>query len=447
MTPWQQTFENSQFVGKIDQILETLKATPVKGLDAQQVEQFARLDKALRFIRGRLKSVDPELLSQASINNLGSWLANISNQLQTFSSSRSFGYIQNANTNADQILDVVRAFRITAKDSEHAAGAATTAFRDKALEEIEHVRKGREAVDSDVAAQKDEIAKIRADLTETKRTIEQQKSRLDQSIATFQKQFSDSEANRAKEFTAAVSKVSEEVAKEISDFKTKFEKEVTDRKAKSDEYFEFLQQRKKQVNEIFGAIGSASLAGHFKNTADKQEKAANRLRLLALVLMLGTVSVAIISFYHTLSQTAPDLRLFGFRLATSLVLLIPAPYAARESAKHRAREGRLRKSDLELASIDAYLALLPEAKRNELKEKLTDKFFGQAEPIEKDEPVTGHALLNLLENRYQESNRSKIAKSGELHLGLMVTVRGKIHEETRTSRGACPLFVTSLEAQ
>src|SRR5438270_9795424 len=96
-------------------------------------------------------------------------------------------------------------------------------------------------------------------------------------------------------------------------------------------------------------------------------------------------------------QPAPDWRLFTFRFATSVVLLIPALYAARESAKHRAREGRLRKSHLELASIDAYLALLPEDKRNELKEKLTEKFFGQAEPVEKDEMVTGHALLNVIE--------------------------------------------------
>src|SRR5205085_9319556 len=107
------------------------------------------------------------------------------------------------------------------------------------------------------------------------------------------------------EFTAAVTKVSEEVGERISEFKTRFEKDVTDRKAKTEEYLEFLEQRQKQVNEIFGAIGSASLAGHFKKTADKQETEANRFRLLALFLMLGTVSIAIVSFYHTLSQTAP----------------------------------------------------------------------------------------------------------------------------------------------
>ena len=185
---------------------------------------------------------------------------------------------------------------------------------------------------------------------------------------------------------------------QVTQFKEQFEEDVDKRKAQSGEHLAFLKEREKQVNEIFGAIGSASLAGHFKRTADEQDAPPNRYRLIALGLMLGTVAIAVITFYHTLRQAAPDWKLFGFRLATSLVLLIPALYAARESAKHRAREARLRKSHLELASIDAYLILLPEEKRSEIKEKLTEKFFGQAEPVEKDlEMVTGHALLNVIE--------------------------------------------------
>ena len=397
MTPWQHAFENHQFAQKLDGILASLDGASLEGLDAAQVEQFARLVKALKFIRARLKSIDPELVSQTSLNNIGGWITNVVTQVQNFSSSRSFGHIQSANTTVDSVLDLARAFRTTARDHEQVVASATSSFRDKAIEEIQRVRAEREGTETELAQQNEGIAKIRTALAESNRVIEQQKGRVDQSIAEFQKQFSGAEANRSKEFTSAVTKVSEQVTKQIAEFKEQFEQDVKDRKARGDEHLSFLKDREKQVNEIFGAIGSASLAGHFKKTADEQEKTANRYRLFALVLMVCMVGIAAITFYHTLQQHTPDWRLFGFRLATSLVLLIPALYAARESSKHRAREARLRKSHLELASIDAYLALLPEDKRNELKEKLTEKFFGQAEPVETDEAVTGHALLNVIE--------------------------------------------------
>jgi hypothetical protein len=381
----------------LDNVLAALDAVSLEGLDAAQVEQYSRLIKALKFIRARLKSIDPELVSQPSLSNIGGWITNIANHIQNFSSSQSFGHIQNANTSADSILDVVRAFRTTSRDHEQVVASATTTFRDKAIEEIQRVRAERESTETELAAQKQEIAKIRTALVESNRVIEQQKGRVDQSIAEFQKQFSDAEANRSKEFTSAVAKMTEQVTKQVAEFKGQFEQDVKDRKARGDEHLNFLKDREKQVNEIFGAIGSATLAGHFKKTADEQETTADRYRAIALILMICMVGIAAITFYHTLHQQTPDWKLFTFRLTTSLVLLIPALYAARESAKHRTREGRLRKSHLELASIDAYLALLPEEKRNELKEKLTEKFFGQGEPLEADETVTGHALLNIIE--------------------------------------------------
>ena len=87
MTPWRQTFENQQFVPKLDSVLAILDGVSLEGLDAAQVEQYGRLIKALKFIRARLKSIDPELVSQTSLNNIGGWITNIASHIQSFSSS------------------------------------------------------------------------------------------------------------------------------------------------------------------------------------------------------------------------------------------------------------------------------------------------------------------------------------------------------------------------
>jgi len=124
--------------------------------------------------------------------------------------------------------------------------------------------------------------------------------------------------------------------------------------------------------------------------------AANRLRWLALLLMLAMIAIGGLAFYHSLNHPEIDWRLFAFRLGTTIVIAVPAFYAAQESARHRERERQNRKLHIELASIAAYLVLLPEAKRHELKEKLTEKFFGRPDVMEKSDDVSKRALLRIL---------------------------------------------------
>ncbi len=408
MTTWQQSFESQQLIAKVSGAIESLQGVDAEGFDEGSLANYSRLLKTLGFIRGRLKSIDPELISQTQITNLGSWITNLSTYVQNFVTTKSAGHLQNANSTVDSILDVVRGFRVTPKADEQAIGAAATQFRDKAINEIERVRESRKEAITELATIKREITQSKVALEQLNEVIERQKGRLDESIAEFQKQFSQSEAMRLQEFQTALTKVSDETAARLAEFERavanerkeysgQFDKLRQQLSARNDEQFSLLQQRHKQIDEIFGAIGSASFAGHFRTTADQQKKNADWLRMLALGLMGAMVVVGAITFYHTVKYPQIDWRLFLIRLATTLVLAIPALYAAKESAKHRERERQLRRSQLELASIDAYLALLPKEKRNEIKERLTEKFFGREEPLLKEEPVSGSDLFHLVE--------------------------------------------------
>ena len=112
--------------------------------------------------------------------------------------------------------------------------------------------------------------------------------------------------------------------------------------------------------------------------------------------MAAMIVVGSVSFYQSFVHPEVDWKIFLFRLGTVLVIAIPAVYAAQESSKHRRREQQNRKLQIELASIDAYLVQLPEAKRHELKEKLTEKFFGQPEAPVKEEQVSSSQLLDII---------------------------------------------------
>ena len=79
------------------------------------------------------------------------------------------------------------------------------------------------------------------------------------------------------------------------------------------------------------------------------------------------------------------------RILAAAALSYPATYAARESSKHRKLEVLNRKAELELTAINPFIELLPEAKKEAIKEKLVEKYFGNS----------GN-LLNELDDKKEE---------------------------------------------
>lgn len=64
------------------------------------------------------------------------------------------------------------------------------------------------------------------------------------------------------------------------------------------------------------------------------------------------------------------------RIIAAATLSYLATYASRESSKHRKLENFNRKLELELASIESFIEILPEEKKQSIKEKLAEKYFG-----------------------------------------------------------------------
>ena len=58
------------------------------------------------------------------------------------------------------------------------------------------------------------------------------------------------------------------------------------------------------------------------------------------------------------------------------MLLLPAFYAIKESAKHRDAANRIQRIELELAALEPFISGLDEAKQKEIKANLTPKYFG-----------------------------------------------------------------------
>ena len=300
---------------------------------------------------------------------------------------------------------------IDVKFSENEVKALTEAsaiYRQKIVEELESVKKRADEIKKQYDLLSNEVSQGKARLDKNDQVIESQKTRLDASISEFQKQFSTAQETRNLDHQKLITSITEESNAQLKAFeksfktasdaqKTEWDSLVAKTKKNSDDHLDFLKKRKKEVDDIFGAIGSAALAGNFNDIANRERTSANNWRKIAFGFMVAMGLIAVTAFVYTLIENTVNWETFLFRLGTVLIIAVPAFYAANESSKHREREKLIRKNFLELSSIDAYLVHLPEQQRNEIKGKLSEKFFGVPEVHEKTESVSKKDLFSLLE--------------------------------------------------
>jgi len=419
MSRWKSNFDSQQANQRIQNSVTLLTSAKIEGLSPQDLAEYSRLLKVLNVLAMRLSKLDPELFGMSTWGSFSSWFSNAENEIKAFGQNRNVGHLQNANTSVDNVLNVLRPLDTGATVEEFKSIAdANAVFQQKIVEELQRVKARGDEVKAQLDSLSNAIGQGKTRLEENDKAISQQKTRLDQSIAEYQKQFSEAQEKRTKDFAEVQKKNSDEFLKQGKLFETQFADTGTQRKQeyetffttvrkRSDEHADFLQKREEEVKRIFNVIGNVAVAGDYKNTAERERRVANWLRGIALGLMLAMAAVAAATFLHSLSDKQIDWKLFGFRLGTTLILAVPALYAAQESAKHREREKLNRKLHLELSAIDAYLELLPIDQRQQIKAKLTERFFGQSEAKEKDEPVTKHELFELFSKVLQTLTKPK----------------------------------------
>jgi hypothetical protein len=157
---------------------------------------------------------------------------------------------------------------------------------------------------------------------------------------------------------------------------------------------EALDAKKAEAEKLVGVIANTGMTGGYQRVANIEMWAARVWQGFALLAMVGLIAFAIYAAVHT---TDPDFKwpLFAGRAIVAAACGILATYAARQSKRHLDVERRSRKIELELASIDPYLASLPDDKRIEVKRLLAERFFGQALPIDADDEKTAGTVADL----------------------------------------------------
>jgi len=431
MAIYEEKFRNHPIHENLLSIIKRIESFASEQTESDATEHLTRLLEITNFVMAAFNNVGHIFVPESTLNQLNKILNNINNDFNNFENDKDIYHLVTANSRADNLLiNLQQIPKIETIPDLQNFSEMCTKSHDTIDSILKSVSKQKDLLENQINDLSTRLDQFDTLLKQHDQTIESQKGRLDTAISQLQNQFSEAEDRRRESFENQISKFSEEsqkfrqnmnselnsfleqrrqeVNQAISKYKEEANKNIEELKKNADALYRahkkeaedtltFLANKREEAKRLLGIIGNIGFTGNYNKIANQERLTANILRIAAIVLMIaGSFVIGTVVF--NISKTGFDWKLVLSRIGVTITILIPAFYAARESDRHRQREVRNRKMELELASIDPYLELLPDDRKIELKSKLTEKLFGQpVEVTEKGDSITASSLFNLVE--------------------------------------------------
>nr|WP_294901295.1 hypothetical protein [uncultured Pedobacter sp.] len=400
-----ENFINHTVFEKLEQLKQALSTENAK--EKVGIENFSFFETVYLFINDRLKLTIPILIQEAELTALASEIEAGTVQINSFLGNNNVGHITNAINNYSSALNRVRNFPMPFSKGDFDFSKVIATFQ-KTLEEA------YKTIEADNKKLQEYLKKIQEDLLQKNTQI----STLEQVLTTkeveiqnvlnnYNTEFENIKANNSNTFEAENKKIKDSIEadrkifKELIDtdkdsYKKEYEKQKLELETQTAEIIKSLQFKLEEAKNIVSIVGNVGVTGNYQKIAEQHKISANIFRRIALgfmVLMSGLLIYSIIELGNA------DFNLYKslVRILAASVLTYPAIYASRESTKHRNLETQNRILELELASIGPFIELLPEAKKEAIKEELVKKYFGQQASIASERKDEDDVSVNGLE--------------------------------------------------
>lgn len=378
------------------QVLETDNAKEKIGIDS-----LAFFDATYNYIKDKLKVTIPLLIQEPELASLVSEIDAGTTQINAFLGNNNPGNLTNATNNFYSALNRVRnlPFPVSKGDFDFSKSIADfqQIVQDKyeiLEEENSKLKENLNTTEKDLVAKQNQIGEI-------EKKLAAKEAEIQNVLSTYQTEYTNLKATINSNIEADRKKFNEliegdraifgdDINKDKINFKKEFDQALISSDLLSTDLINKLNVKLEEANKIVNIIGNVGVTGNYQNIANENRTNANIWRWIAIffmVLMSGLLVWSIIELGNA------DFNLYKslVRVIAAAVLTYPAIYAAKESTKHRNLETKNRNMELELASIGPFIEMLPEEKKQKIKEELVDKYFGNHDngPISKEEDEAG----------------------------------------------------------
>jgi hypothetical protein len=388
---------------QLKQVLSTENANEKLGTD-----NFVYFESFYLFIKDRLKLTIPILIQEAELNALSSEIEAGTVQLNAFFGNNNSGHIQNAVNNFNSALNRVRTLPVPISKGDFDFSKAIAIFEETTKISYSKLDEINKKLQEDLKVTQENLVAKTTQLT----TLEQQLGTKETEILNFLNnyttEFETLKTNNSTTFESEIKKFNDNIendrklfTEQFDEDKIGFQKKFETQSSKFDndsvELINKLNAKLAEANKIVNIVGNVGVTGNYQNIANQHKTSANFFRWVALSFMV-VMSTLLIWSIIDLSKGEFDIYKSLIRILAAAVLTYPAIYASRESNKHRILETQNRNLELELASIGPFIELLPEDKKQAIKEDLVKKYFGNqiSTTDPKDEDISINGLEKIL---------------------------------------------------
>ncbi|MFY0667625.1 MAG: hypothetical protein JXQ95_06315 [Alteromonas stellipolaris] len=421
MSQWDDQLSEHAIHASIENLAERLTDDSLVTEDLNVLAIIDRIKQAASYVENCLNNVVPALLNQSHLNKANSHISSITSELNAYISNSNVAHLNNTSAHIDNLMAQINALPIIKPAiSEQSFTSSLLEFKALAEKSFSEMKKAKDELIGSVESLSENSIGQQKKLNELSEEIARFDQGIDESIINFNGRFEEAENkytsildSKIEEFNERYDSYSEafdsklddsietnqqSIKTVISDHKEQYNQQLEAQKTEANTVLKELEEKRAEASNLLQIIGNIGITGNYQNIANNEKEAADNWRRIALGLMIGMVLIIGITILIS-ATNGFDWKLAMFRVGAAFVLAIPAAYAAKESAKHRALENHNRRAELELASLDPYLEKLPEETRNKVKEELTKQFFGLNKSLEKgEEPVSNKAIFELLKS-------------------------------------------------
>lgn len=371
MTP--ESYESHTVFDKLNSLNEVLSKDDAK--EKIEIEKITFFQTVFSYVTQRIKLTIPTLIQQAELDALSNELNSGITQINNFLGNNNVGHLNNAINNFNTAINRVKIFPIPVSNDDFNFASEIANFEKTTKEKYDLLDRENQQLESDIASFKTDLHKKEVEIERLLKLLDGKEAEIQSLSTTFQTNFNNIKTQNNQDFKNDKATYRNEIDNEKKSYRLEIDELKNNIDTDTTTLVEKLEKKLAEAEKLVGIIGNVGVTGNYQNIANKHRNSANFWRWAAVIFMA--------IFSGLLVWTIIDLSSDGFNWTKSLIRLVaaaalsyPATYAARESSKHRKLETINRNAELELASINPFIENLSEDKKQMIKEKLVEKYFG-----------------------------------------------------------------------
>ena len=420
MSKWEDRIQNSATYIAAKKLLARLNEIDSDSMSLEAIDAINRAKLVIELLVDRLDNTDNRLLSVSSIDNIGSYLSNVSSYFDNWQNTRDDTYlgISYMNGYIDSILSYIPSLTpaMDIKETRKAIAGLNRSvgqYKRTAAKEIDNISaKGTTAektIDEKVTEAKNEFEALGVKIDELNKDLKDIKDSSN-SISTEQ-QLS---------FTKSENVRNEAVNKFIEDQKRTIEETFSKKSDEADRITDDIDKKLNateakaedslaRIDELLNIAGDKTLIHDYSSSAKEDMEAADRWRKITMFLLFAVLGFSCWVVYEIIHTKDTS---WQFLVARAFVILFAggiAGYTATQSSEHRKAQRANQRTAHQLKALKPYLLSIEgDVKlRNEIIKTVAYRIFNNEEnnqvkkskglfKSKEEAPIMSSQLIELL---------------------------------------------------